>query len=118
MGGDNETTVLELRRRVAGFVSERRWERFHTPKNLAESICIEAAELLEIFQWVGSEESREYAGTVKERERVGEELADVVIYCLGMANAVSIDVSEAVVRKMGKNEEKYPKEKSKGRARA
>ena len=117
MGSDNETTVLELRRKIAGFVSERRWERFHTPKNLAESICIEAAELLEIFQWVGSEESREYAQREENRDRASEELADVVIYCLGMANTIDIDLSDSVARKIKKNEKKYPKEKFLGKAR-
>lgn len=108
MSSDDETTILDLRKKIAEFVSEREWERFHTPKNLAESICIEAAELLEIFQWAGSEESREFVKTKKNKDRISEELADVVIYCFSMANSMNIDISDAVTRKINKNAKKYP----------
>lgn len=117
MSNDKTTTVLELRKKIAEFVSEREWERFHTPKNLAESICIKAAELLEIFQWVGSKESREFAQTEKNKERIREELADVVIYCLSMANSMNFDLSDLVAKKMRKNADKYPKKKLQGKTR-
>lgn len=117
LNGDNTTTVLELREKVAEFVSERKWEKFHTPKNLAESICIEAAELLEIFQWIESEESRGYAQLEKNKDRVCEELADIMIYSLSVANSINIDLSESVIRKIKQNTEKYPKDKFHGKAR-
>jgi len=103
---DSTTPLQELKNLVAAFVREREWERFHTPKNLAVSIAIEAAELMEIFQW-------EQAGeiTPEELPRLEEELADVVIYCLSMANVTKIDLSEAVREKMEMNARKYPVER-------
>lgn len=96
---------------IAGFVRERDWEQFHTPKNLAMSIAIEAAELMEIFQW-GPEAAEMVPDDLA---KVREELADVVIYCLAMANRLGIDLSSAVKEKVAKNSRKYPKEKYSGR---
>lgn len=115
MNSDNELSIFELRKKIAVFISEREWEKFHTPKNLAESISIEAAELLEIFQWVESAESRRYAQRKENRERICEELADVVIYCLNMANTMDIDLSDSVINKIEKNTKKYPKDKFHGK---
>jgi NTP pyrophosphatase (non-canonical NTP hydrolase) len=108
---DEGTSLKELRELVAAFVAEREWERFHTPKNLAMSIAIEAAELMEIFQWRGGEEPLDDA----ERRELQRELADVVIYCLAMANAAGIDLADAVREKVGLNARKYPVDRYRGR---
>jgi dCTP diphosphatase len=105
---DAETPVAALRELVRRFVDERDWNRFHTPKNLAMSLAIEAAELMEHFQWLTPEESLAVAGDAGKKHDVGEELADVICYALAMANALEIDVSDAVARKMLRNAVKYP----------
>ena len=92
--------------RIRKFTSDREWEQFHTPANLAKSISIEAAELLECYQW--SEEA--------DLEHVKEELADVIVYCQNMLDCLGLDVDEIVNAKMTKNEAKYPVEKAKGSA--
>ena len=89
------------------FQKERDWKKFHTPENLAKSISIESAELLEHFQW-----GKEY-----DINEVSEELADVLIYCLYMADAMNFDVKEIIFNKMEINAIKYPVDKSKGNAK-
>jgi len=111
--GDGNTTVGHLKAAVRRFVRDREWERFHTPRNLAESICIESAELLEIFQWA-SEHEDPVAEDTEVRERIEEELSDVLVYCISLANAAEIDIARAVLSKTKKNEEKYPIEKYRG----
>ncbi|MCX8183023.1 MAG: nucleotide pyrophosphohydrolase [Crenarchaeota archaeon] len=106
-----------MKNRVREFVSKRGWEKYHNPKDLAEAICIEAAELLEVFQWASVEEALSWRKDSSKMGSLREELADVLIYCLSMANTLGIDLSEAVFRKLEKNEEKYPAEKYFGRAR-
>lgn len=91
-------------RRVIEFSSERDWDQFHSPANLAKSISIEAAELLECFQW-----SDEY-----DRDAVISELADVVNYAILMADKLGVELEDIVLEKLKKNEEKYPIDKSKG----
>lgn len=108
---DNTTTIAELRSLVREFVDERNWQQFHTPKNLAMSISIEAAELMELFQWTDLQESADRSATEPLRTRLAEELADVVCYTLSLANATGLDISEAVHSKMRKNRAKYPKDK-------
>jgi len=87
------------------FAVERDWDQFHSPENLAKSISIEAAELLELFQW----------GQTPEQNRVEEELADVLTYCFQMATRLGVDVDEIVMSKLEKTRAKYPVELSKGR---
>jgi len=89
------------------FQKERDWKKFHTPENLAKSISIEAAELLEHFQW-----GKEY-----DSEGVAEELADVLIYCIYMADAMDFDIEEIICNKIAKNAIKYPVDKSKGNSK-
>ena len=96
----------ELHEEIIKFQKERDWKRFHTPENLAKSISIEAAELLEHFQW-----GKEY-----NIDEVAEELADVLIYCIYMADALDLDIKEIILNKMEKNAIKYPVDKSKGNA--
>lgn len=112
---DASTVLEDLKRRVAQFVRERDWEQFHSPKNVALSIAIEAAELMEVFQWEPEVESARLAQRPEIRARVDEELADVFIYCVSLANRVGIDISEIVTRKLTRNAAKYPVDQFRGR---
>jgi NTP pyrophosphatase (non-canonical NTP hydrolase) len=105
---DSTTTIADLRNLIQQFVSERNWEQFHTPKNLAMSISIEAAELMELFQWTDAEESARRIAVEPQRTRLAEELADVLCYALSLANATGLDLSEAIRAKLVKNRAKYP----------
>ena len=89
------------------FRNERDWKKFHTPENLSKSICIESAELLEHFQW-----GKEY-----DLGEVSEELADVFIYCIYMADRLNLDLKKIILDKMEKNAIKYPVDKSRGNAK-
>jgi dCTP diphosphatase len=111
---DQTTSVEELKTTVAKFVAARDWERYHGPKNLAMSISIEAAEIMEHFQWLTVEEADESMADPKVREEVEEELADVLIYCFSFANQTGIDVSEVIRKKLERNEGRFPVEKVKG----
>jgi NTP pyrophosphatase (non-canonical NTP hydrolase) len=111
---DKMTTLEQLRERMATFVTERDWDQFHTPKNISMSIAIEAAELMEHFQWLTVEQSKSLDPDLL--EAIGEELADIVIYSLSMANTLGLDLAETVLKKMAKNSRKYPVEKVKGKA--
>jgi NTP pyrophosphatase (non-canonical NTP hydrolase) len=114
---DSTTTVAELRVLVRSFVDARDWRQFHSPKNLAMSLAIEAAELMEHFQWISTENSREIAADPGQLTEVSDELADVLCYALAMANEMGIDLSTAIRSKMKKNELKYPAEDFRGRAK-
>lgn len=116
MKKDSETTIQELKDIFKNFVYERKWQKYHHPKDLAESICIEAAELMELFQWVTPEEALSWKENSSKVKLVGEELADIIMYCLSMANSMKIDVAEAVASKLGKDRIKYPPEKYQGKA--
>jgi dCTP diphosphatase len=112
---DSIVTVQYLRDKIKSFVSKRDWEKYHTPRNLAESICIEAAELLEIFQWADTSATVSSSAPDK-GNKTAEELADIIIYCLSMANTTEMDVATAVLRKLQINESKYPVDIWKGKA--
>ncbi|WP_297991825.1 nucleotide pyrophosphohydrolase [uncultured Clostridium sp.] len=99
-----ENTINRIRK----FRNDRDWNKFHSPSNLAKAISIEAAELLEEFLW----DNENY-----NKQNVEEELADVMIYCLHMADALNVDINEIINSKMNKNEKKYPIEKSKGNSK-
>ena len=90
---------------LRAFVEERDWDQFHTPENLAKSIAIEAAELLECFQWTSN----------ADQARVEEELADVVTYCVHLANRIGVDLDEIVLRKLESTRTKYPADQARGR---
>jgi NTP pyrophosphatase (non-canonical NTP hydrolase) len=111
---DSNTTLQDLKDRMAQFVRERDWEQFHTPKNLAMSIAIEAAELMEHFQWLTVEESKKLQP--EQLVDIGEELADIIIYSLSLSNTLGLDLSQTVLAKMEKNSRKYPSEKVKGKS--
>ena len=112
---DQTTTVAELAKLIADFVDERDWNQFHSPKNISMSMAIEAAELMEHFQWVSMEESREATEDIEQLTAIGEELADVMCYALALANQLGIDVSDTIDRKMRKNRIKYPVQDFQGR---
>ena len=114
---DNKTSISKLRQLAQGFVDERGWNKYHNPKDLAISIAIEAAELMEIFQWTGQGEVKKIAKDEHKLLRIKEELADVMILCLNMGNALGIDISQAIVEKIEKNKVKYPVELVKGNYR-
>lgn len=114
-GRDASTTVAELREIVRQFVDERDWRQFHTPKNLSMSLAIEAAELMEHFQWLTPDESRDLPHNAERLAAVGEELADVICYALALANELGLDVSAALRDKMIKNGRKYPAAEYRGR---
>lgn len=92
------------RQAILAFVAERDWDQFHTEENLAKSISIEAAELLECFQWSGETDT----------DRVSAELADVVTYCVLLAEKLGVDLDEIVLAKLAESAKKYPVEKAKG----
>jgi dCTP diphosphatase len=117
METDAHTTLDALRQAVASFVDARDWRPFHSPKNLAMSIAIEAAELMEHFQWLTTEEAQAAAQNPAERAAVADELADILIYCLSLSNALDLDVSSAVMHKLQANERRYPAEEFRGRFR-
>lgn len=114
---DETTTVAQLREAMRQFVSEREWDQFHSPKNLAMALAAEAAELLEHFLWIDNEESRRQMQDPRRREPVCDELADVLGVCLALCNALNLDLSEVFRQKMAKNVVKYPVEKARGRYR-
>ena len=114
MPSDDKTTLTELKYTIKKFRDERSWQKYHTPKNLAESISIEAAELLEKFQWKSEEEINELLNDSKYKSEIKEELADVFNYCLALSLALDIDLSEALIEKVKRNSKKYPVERVKG----
>ena len=99
----NQETINRIRQ----FTEQRNWDQFHSPSNLAKSIVIEAAELLECFQW-----SEEY-----DEQHVKEELADVMIYCQDLLDKLGLDVDDIINMKMDQNEAKYPVDKAYGNAK-
>jgi NTP pyrophosphatase (non-canonical NTP hydrolase) len=113
---DNDETVEQLRDAVRAFVDERDWRKFHTPKNLAMSLAIEAAELMEHFQWLDAPESAARGRDPVHRAQIAEEMADVCCYLLSLANALELDLSTAVRSKLVKNATRYPVELSRGRS--
>lgn len=105
---DHNTTISDLRQAIATFDAARGWEPFFSPKNLAMSIAIEAAELMEIFQWVDNSTATQQAHSGPERAQVAEELADVMIYALTLCNTLDLDMTQIVQQKMRANARKYP----------
>lgn len=104
-------SIIELQKRIAAFRDARNWKQFHEPKDLAISISLEAAELLEVFQWSGSNTSAD-----GKEDKIKEELADVIMYCFLLADRMDLDISEIITDKLALNEKKYPVDKAYGRA--
>ena len=112
---DKQTTLNEIKELIDSFADERDWQQFHSPKNLSMSISIEAAELMEIFQWFSLEEAKKVMESEKKRDDAIDEIADVIIYAFAFCVRNNIDISNAIKQKMEKNIKKYPVDKYKGR---
>ena len=100
--------IANLQATLRHFAAEREWQPFHTPKNLATALMVEAAELAEVFQWMTPEESREAHLDAVSKQRIGEEIADVLLYLLQVADHTQVDVEQAVKNKLVRNAQKHP----------
>ena len=109
-----DSFLLELNAQVNLFVEERDWDAFQTPKNLSMALIVEAAELVEHFQWMRPEESDSL--TDDKKEKVAEELADILIYTVRLADRLGLDLEQSTKDKLTKNLKKYPVEKARGNA--
>ena len=105
----------ELTQRIVAFRDERDWQQFHSARNLATSVVIESAELLELFQWENDSNAPE--GLAAKHEDLKREMADVLIYLLLLANELDIDLEAAALAKIEENEAKYPADKARGSSR-
>ena len=105
--------IDELTKRIVTFNNVRDWKQFHNPKDLSLSLVLEAAEVMEHFQWKNKEEMEKYV--IEHKDEIGEELADVLYWILLISHDLNIDVLDALDKKMKKNEAKYPVKKSKGK---
>ena len=110
-------TFAELQAELRAFVRARDWEKFHTPKNLVMALTGEVGELTELFQWLTPAASRSAMGKRDLGDKIRDELADVAVYCLRLADVLGIDLAEAIRRKLAKNAAKYPVALSRGHAR-
>jgi NTP pyrophosphatase (non-canonical NTP hydrolase) len=106
-------SLNELKQKLEAFVEARDWAQFHSPKNLAMAMIVEAAELVEHFQWNTEEESHKLSA--EKREQVGHELADTFVYLLRISQVLGIDLIEAANKKVALNAIKYPVEKARGK---
>ena len=113
MASDADTTLADIKNTVHEFVDQRDWSMYHSPKNLSMSLMIEAAELMEHFQWISGSESR----TIDDERKlkVGEEISDVLCYLVGIANELEINLPSEFSRKLEINRTKYPVEEFRGR---
>lgn len=106
--------IPSLQAALRDFARERDWEQFHSPKNLAAALSVEAAELLEHFQWLTEEQSRTLPS--EKRAQAAEELADVLLYALQLADKLGVDPLDAAWKKLAINEQKYPVDRARGRS--
>ncbi len=106
--------IKKIQKKLRDFADERDWEQFHTPKNLSMALSVEASELLEIFQWQKAEEYKN--ATEEQKEMIKDEIADIFYYLVRISDKLDINIEEALLKKMKKNREKYPKELVKGKA--
>lgn len=109
------TTLIDLRDRLRRFAEERDWDQYHSPKNLASALIVEAAELLERFQWLTERES--ISLPPEELARVRAEMADVLIYLVRLADKLNVDLLDAAQEKIEQNARKYPADKARGNSR-
>jgi dCTP diphosphatase len=113
---DADTPIGHLKERIAEFARERQWEQFHSPKNLSMAMAVEAAEVMELFQWKTDQETQDLRSDPKLFRRVREEVADVAVYLLNLCNRLDIDLALAVFEKLSQNARKYPADLAKGSA--
>jgi NTP pyrophosphatase (non-canonical NTP hydrolase) len=114
LAGLNKVNIEEIQARLTEFAKERDWEQFHSPKNLSMALAGEVGELLEIFQWLTEEQSQRSALTDKQLAAATEELADILIYALRLADRLDINLEEAISKKIDKNALRYTVEASRG----
>ena len=113
---DEQTTIAEIKAKVLAFADERDWQQFHSPKNLSMALAAEAGELMEHFLWASSGDEKKLLADEAKRQKIAEELADIMIYGIEFANMTQIDLAAAIEAKMRRNAEKYPVEKAKGKS--
>ncbi len=109
--------VEKIQHHLRQFAQDRDWDQFHSVKNLAMALSVESAELVEIFQWMKEDETNQLKNDPKNLEKVKEEVSDVLLYLLRIADKLEIDLEPAVWAKLEKNALKYPVEKSKGNSK-
>ncbi len=109
--------INELKEKIQNFAIERDWEQFHTPKNLAMALNVEASELLEIFQWLTPEQSQKLVEDPKKMKDIQDEIADIVVYAIRISSILDINIKTAITEKMKQNAQKYPVDKAKGNAK-
>jgi dCTP diphosphatase len=107
--------IEEIKTIVAAFADERDWDKFHSPKNLTMALSVEVAELVEHFQWLTEEQSRDLSD--EKRAAVADEIADIQIYLIRLADKLNLDIFNSVEKKIAKNELKYPADKVRGSAK-
>lgn len=112
--GNGSSSLNDLLTKIREFVRERDWSQYHSPKNLSMALSVEAAELVEIFQWLTEDQSRNL--TPEQKAHAAEEIGDVLIYLVNLADKLGIEPIEAAFAKMEKNATKYPVEKARGNA--
>jgi len=111
---DQETNIHVLKEKIKKFCEDRDWDQFHSAKELTIALIIETAELLEHFRWKSDKEVKKMFENKSRKEDIEDEMADVLYFLIRIAQKYNIDLSQALNRKMSKNEHKYPVEKSKG----
>ena len=114
LAGMNSVNIEEIQARLAEFAKERDWVQFHSPKNLSMALAGEVGELLEIFQWLTEDQSQRSSLTDEQLAAATEELADVLIYSLRLADRLDINLEDAIVKKIDKNALRYTVEASRG----
>ena len=112
----NDSYLENLSKRISDFCNERDWEQYHNPKNLSMALSIEAAELMEIFQWLTLKQSKLESLSPAQRQAAQEEIADVMIYAIRLSQMLDFDLLKAVDKKIDLNDKKYPVEKIRGKA--
>jgi dCTP diphosphatase len=110
------TTIEEIQAALRQFADDRDWQRFHSPKNLVMALSAEVGELTELFQWLTEEESQQSTRHGETRRRVDDELADVTLYLLRLADVLEVDLLAAAKAKIERNGARYPVERHRGRA--
>jgi dCTP diphosphatase len=109
--------VESINEKIKKFTQDREWEQFHSIKNLVMALNVESSELLEIFQWMKEEDSNLVSENENLKEKIGDEIADIFMYLLSIANKSKIDIEEVVLNKLNKNAIKYPVDKAKGNSK-
>jgi len=109
--------LIKINTEIEKFIKDRDWDQFHSIKNLSMALSVESSELLEIFQWMSEAQSEEIKNDTKLKGKVEDELADIFVYLLRIANKTEVNLEQAVLNKIQKNALKYPVEKSRGNSK-